>query len=65
METTYNKTGMFRVLNIKKYTVQELYDFRAKAILSQGSGRNFSQMLDNRIEMIKGQLIRKGEKIKY
>ncbi len=43
---------MFRLNDIKRYTVSELYIFRAKALLSQGSGNMFSQMLENRIQKI-------------
>ena len=43
---------MFRLNDIKRYTVSELYIFRAKALSSQGSGNMFSQMLENRIQKI-------------
>ena len=43
---------MFRLNDIKSYTVSELYIFKAKALLSQGSGNMFSQMLENRIQKI-------------
>ncbi len=43
---------MFRLNDIKSYTVSELYIFRGKALLSQGNGHLFSQMLENRIQKI-------------
>ena len=57
METKY------KIVNIKKYSIAELYNFRAKAMLAQGNGPEFSQMLDNRISMLKGELIKRGESI--
>ena len=52
---------MFRLKYIKNYTVGELYNFRGKAMLSQGNGYMFSQMLENRIEKIGVELEKRGE----
>lgn len=54
---------MFRLKDLKSYTVSELYFFRGKALLSQGNGHLFSQMLENRIEKIGLELIKRGESI--
>ncbi len=54
---------MFKLKDIKNYTVSELYNFRAKAMLSQGNGHLFSKMLENRIEKIEVELKKKGELI--
>lgn len=54
----------FRLRYIKTYTISELYYFRAKAILSQGNGHLFSQILENRIDKIGKELERRGEIIK-
>lgn len=54
---------MFKLKDIKNYTVSELYNFRAKAMLSQGNGHLFSQMLENRIEKIGSELKKRGELI--
>jgi len=54
---------MFRLKDIKTYSVAQLYDFRAKALLSQGNGCQFSQMLENRIEKLRIELIKRGETI--
>lgn len=54
----------FRSKDIKNYTVPELYNFRSKALLSQGSGYLFSKMLENRINKIKDELEKRGETIK-
>lgn len=51
----------FRLKDIKSYTVSELYNFRSKAILSQGNGYMFSKMLENRIEKLKVELQKRGE----
>jgi hypothetical protein len=50
---------MFKLSEIKKYTIAQLYRYRAKAILSQGNGPAFSQMLENRIEKIDNELIKR------
>lgn len=47
---------MFKLKDIKSYTVSQLYDFKAKALLSQGNGFVFSRMLENRIEKINVEL---------
>lgn len=54
---------MFKLKDIKKYTTGELYIFRGKALNSQGNGPAFSQMLENRIEKIGKELIKRGKKI--
>lgn len=54
--------GDFKLKDIKNYSVAELYNFRAKAILSQGNGSSYSQMLENRIEKLGEELTRRGEK---
>lgn len=54
---------IFRLKDIKNYTISELYNFRTRAILSQGNGCVFSQMLENRIEKLKIELQRRGELI--
>lgn len=51
----------FKLKDIKSYTVSELYNFRAKALHSQGNGYMFSQMLENRIERLKIELQKRGE----
>jgi len=51
----------FRLKDIKNYTVLELYNFRGNALLSQGNGYMFSQMLENRIEKLKVELQKRGE----
>jgi hypothetical protein len=56
-------TTNFRLKDIKNYTVSELYNFRGRALLSQGNGYMFSQMLENRIEKITIELQKRGEKI--
>jgi hypothetical protein len=53
----------FRLKDLKKYNVGQLYTFRAKALLSQGNGPDFSQMLENRIDKIGKELIKRGETI--
>ena len=55
---------MFKLKYIKKYSIAELYNFRAKAILSQGNGTNFSQMLENRIEKLGIELEKRNQLIK-
>ena len=52
---------MFRLKDIKTYSISELYVFRGKAMLSQGSGHLFSQMLENRIDKIGKELKKRGE----
>jgi hypothetical protein len=52
---------MFRLKDIKNYSVSELYRFRALALLSQGSGYMFSQILENRINKIGVALEKRGE----
>jgi hypothetical protein len=52
---------MFRLKDIKTYTVGELYIFRGKAMLSQGNGYMFSTMLENRINKIGIELEKRGE----
>jgi hypothetical protein len=54
-------TSNFRLKDIKNYTVSELYNFRGRALLSQGNGYLFSQMLENRIEKLKKELEKRGE----
>lgn len=54
-------TSNFRLKDIKNYTVSELYNFRGRALLSQGNGYMFSQMLENRIEKLKKELEKRGE----
>ena len=54
---------MFRLKDIKKYSVSQLYNYRANALLSQEHGPKFSQMLENRIDKLKKELERRGEKI--
>jgi hypothetical protein len=51
----------FRLKDIKTYTVSELYNFRARAMLSQGNGHLFSQILENRIDKIGAELEKRGE----
>lgn len=53
---------IFRLKDIKTYTDSELYIFSGKAMLSQGQGYTFSQMLENRIIKIKKELQRRGVK---
>ena len=53
--------NQFRLKDIKNYTVSELYIFRGRAILGQGNGYMFSQMLENRIEKLKKELEKRGE----
>jgi len=57
------KKKRFKVKDIKKYNVGELYQYRHISALEQGEDENFSQMIDNRINMINGALIKKGEKV--
>lgn len=54
----------FRLKDIKHYTVSELYNFRGRALLYQGNGYMFSQMIENRIEKIKIELQKRGKLIK-
>lgn len=54
----------FRLKDIKHYTVSELYNFRGRALLYQGNGYMFSQMIENRIEKIKIKLQKRGKLIK-
>lgn len=56
---------MFKLKEIKNYSIAQLYNFRATAMLSQGNGPNFSQMLENRIEKLKIELEKRGEIINY
>ena len=57
------KNNNFRLIDIKSYTVEQLYHYRAKAILSQENGHGFSQILENRIEKTGKELKKRGEKI--
>ncbi len=54
---------MFKLKDIKTYSVSELYNFRGRAMLSQGNGYMFSQMLENRIDKIGVELEKRGEKL--
>lgn len=56
-------TSNFRLKDIKNYSVSELYNFRGRALLSQGNGYIFSQMLENRIDKLKIELQKRGEVI--
>ena len=42
----------FGLKDIKKMSLSDLYYYAGKAMLSQGNGCNYSQMLENRIERI-------------
>lgn len=53
----------FRLKDLKSYNTSQLYDFRAKSLLSQGNGANFSKMLENRIEKLGKELIKRGKSI--
>jgi hypothetical protein len=46
----------FTINNLKTYSNDELMYYRARAILSQGEGSNYSKMLENRIEKIYSEL---------
>ncbi len=61
MKKVKKMNAIFRLKDIKTYTVGELYNYRAKAILSQGNGYLFSQMLENRIDKIGFELVKRGE----
>lgn len=60
-----NGKAGFRIKNIKTYRVEQLKEFLRQAVLSQGSGADFNQTTENRINMIKGQLIKLGEEVKF
>ena len=51
---------MFTLKNLKNYSNNELLNFRAKALLSQGNGANFSKMLENRISKIDKEFNKRG-----
>lgn len=51
---------MFRLKDIKTYSISELEVFKAKAMISQGVGNEFSQKLENRIQTINS-VLRKRE----
>lgn len=50
---------MFKLTEIKNYTICDLHKFKGLALASQGTGKYFSKMLENRITKIENELHRR------
>jgi hypothetical protein len=51
---------MFKIKFLKTYAVSQLYHFSGVAMLSQGNGCRYSRMLENRINLINKELLKRG-----